>query len=108
MVASPQATGTPLPPLTQKISKRMQEVEKNPYSDPQLQGGPYLQIRCVIEEAANQEVNIPTTDDSCHFFLSFHLKGVCNSNCGGQNSHRGLSQRELDQLVGWHKKFCGY
>ena len=101
---TPQATGAPPPPLTQKIRKRPQAVEQNLYPAPQLQVGAGFHIYRAIDEATNQGFNIPDTDDGHHILLSFHIKGVCNSNCGGQHSHIALSQSALTEQiwpVGW-------
>ena len=47
----------------------------------------------------------PLTDDSCHFFLSYHLKGVCNRHCGGRHLHIPLSQSEFGRLGEWRECF---
>ena len=104
--APPQETGTPPPPLAHQIRNQCQEEEQNPYPAPLLQVGPGFLIRRVIDDTASQGVDIPETDDGRHFCLSFHLKGMCNSNCGGRHSHRALSQSKFGRLVGWCEKFC--
>ena len=88
--APPQANGAPPPPLPQKTHQR-----------------PGLRIHRAINEATNQGGNIPATDDGCNFCLNFHLKEVCNRNCGSQQSQRALYQSKFDRLVGWNEKFYG-
>ena len=60
-----------------------------------------------IYDAVIQRVYIPATDNGHHFFLSFHLKGVCKGNCGSWHSNKALSQRNSGRLVRWCKHFCG-
>ena len=79
---------------------------ENPYPARQLQVRPCFRIYRAINGAANKGVNIPATEDGDQFCLSFHLKGVHNSNCGGRHSHRALSQSEFGRFDGWHEKFC--
>ena len=79
--ASPHATGAPPPQLAKQTHRE-------------------------IDDAESQVVDIPETYDGRHFCLSFHMKGVCNRNCGGQHSHRALSQSELRCFVRWCEKFC--
>ena len=49
---------------------------------------------------------VPQTDDGRPFCLSYHLKGMCNSNCGGRHTHRTLSQHEQGVLSAWKSRFC--
>ena len=53
---------------------------------------PGFRILTAINKAAANGVDITLTDDDCHFFLSYLLKGVCNMHCGGWHLHRPLSQ----------------
>ena len=46
------------------------------------------------------------TADGRPFCLIYHLKGVCNSNCGGCHAHRTLSQHERGTLSEWKSRFC--
>ena len=67
------------------------------------------------QKATNREIDmeadlgmyIPSTDEVHHFCLRYHLKGVCNINCGGRHSDRILSQGEFVQLTEWGDRFCG-
>ena len=93
----PPAAVTPPTPQTQGLS-RNQEAEQNPHPAPQMQIGPGFSIRTAIDEAEANRVNIPLKDYSCHFFLSYHLKGVCKTHFGGRNLHRTLSQSEFGRL----------
>ena len=49
---------------------------------------------------------VPQTNDGRPFCLSYHLKGVCNSNCGGCHAHRTLSPHERGTLSLWKSCFC--
>ena len=44
--------------------------------------------------------------DGRPFCLSYHLKGVCNSNCGGHHAHRMLSPHNWGILSAWKSRFC--
>ena len=46
-------------------------------------------------------------DNSRQFFLSYHIKGLCNTHCGGKHSHRPLSQIEFRRLGEWRDRYCG-
>ena len=52
-------------------------------------------------------IDIPSMDDGRHFFLSYRLKGVCKSHCGGRNSLRTMSQAEMGRMSTWKYRFCG-
>ena len=49
---------------------------------------------------------VPQTDDGRPFCLSYHLKGVCNSNCCGRHAHRTLYPHEQGVLSAWKSQFC--
>ena len=57
--------------------------------------------------AAVDRVDIPQTDNGRHFCLSYHLKGVSNTNCVGRNSHRPLSHNKFRRLGEWRNRYCG-
>ena len=63
------------------------------------------QICRTINAAADFDIGMPETDDSRHFCLSCNLKGVCNSNCGGRNSHRTMNQGEMGRMMEWRNFF---
>ena len=68
-----------------------------------------FRIRTAIDAAAVDGVDIPQTDNSRQFCLSYHLKGVCSTHCGGRHSHRLLSQNEFGRLGEWRDCYCvGY
>ena len=46
------------------------------------------------------------TDVGCHFCLLYHLKGVCNTHCGGRHSHIPIFQSEFGQISKWSDSFC--
>ena len=47
------------------------------------------------------------TDNGRHFCLSYHLKSVCNTHCGGRHLHRPLSQSKFRWLGKWQDRYCG-
>ena len=51
-------------------------------------------------------LSVPQTADGCPFSLSYHLKGVCNSNFGGHHAHMTLSPHERGILSAWKSRFC--
>ena len=57
-----------------------------------MQVAPGFFLQRAINAAADQGVEITLIDNRLHFFLSYHLKGVCNSHCGGRNSNHIMSQ----------------
>ena len=90
LATPPPAAGTPPTPQMQGLRKN-QEAEHNTHPAPQMQIGPGFRIRLAIDEAELNGVNTPLIEESCHFFLSYHLKGVCNTHFGGWHLHRLLS-----------------
>ena len=66
-----------------------------------MQIGPGFRIRTGIDKAEANGVNIPLKDDSFHFCLSYHLKGVCNTYCEGRHLRRPLFQSEFGRLGKW-------
>ena len=81
--------------------------EHNPHPAPLMQIGPGFRIRKTIDAAAADRVDIPKTDNGRQFYLSYHLKGVCNLHCGGRHLHRPLSQSKFGRLVEWCGRYCG-
>ena len=63
-----------------------------------------FRIHCAINSTAEEGIDIPITYYGCHFCLSYHPKVVCNSNCGGRNSHRNMSQGKMGQMTEWRGK----
>ena len=47
------------------------------------------------------------TNAGLPFCMSYHLKGVCNSNCGGRNAHRRLLTSEHVLLEEFQTQLCG-
>ena len=60
-----------------------------------------------IEILAVQGDDIPSMDVRCHFWISYYLKGVCNSNRGVQNYHQTLSLSRYAHLAAWKEHYCG-
>ena len=72
-----------------------------------MQIGLGFSIQTAIDEAAANGVNIPLTDNGHNLCLLYHLKGVCNTHCGGQHLYITLSQSEFKWLGEWRDHFCG-
>ena len=105
--STPQlAAGTTPTPQAQG-SRINQAHEHNPHPAPQMQTGRGFRIRIAIAEAEASGVDISQTDNSCHFFLPYHLKFVCNTHCGGHHLNRPLSQIEFGRLGEWLNRYCG-
>ena len=86
-------TATPLapptdPPLGEK--RKSQRLTHNPWAAAHLQVDPTFRIHRAIYAAAEEGFSILDTDDGRQLCLSYHFKGVCNSNCGGWHSHRTM------------------
>ena len=45
---------------------------------------------------------VPLTDADRPFFLGYHLKGVCNSNCGSRQAHRVFLVSKHGLLAAWN------
>ena len=59
---------------------------------PHLQVEPDFRLSQSMEQKAESTVTpVPQTDKGCPLCLSYHIKGVCNSNCGRRHAHRTLS-----------------
>ena len=81
--------------------------EQNSHPAPQMQVGTGFRIRTPIDAAMAEGVDIPQTDDGRYFCLLYHLKGVCNTHCGGRHLHRPLSRSEFGMLGEWRDFYCG-
>ena len=106
-LATPQMVAGTTPTPQAQGSRRNQAQEKNPHPVPQMHFGPGFWIRTAIGKAAANGVYIPQTDNGRHFCLSYHLKGACNTHCGGRQLHRPLSQSEFGRLGEWRDRYCG-
>ena len=66
---------------------------------PQLQFGLGFRLRKSMEKSEETTcTSVTQTDNGRPFCLSYHLRGVCNSNCGGHHGHRTLSSHEQGVL----------
>ena len=84
-----------------------QVVVQNPAPIPEFQVGPGFRLRQSMEQAAETSgTTVPQKDDGRPFCLSYHLKGVCNSKCGGRHEHRTLSLHEQGILRTWKSRYC--
>ena len=63
-------------------------------------------IETMKQAAIATSTPVPQTADGHPFCLSYHLKGVCNSNCGGRHAHRPLSPHERGILSAWKYRLC--
>ena len=80
----------------------------NPEPIDQLQVEQSFNLRLAMdmtEEIMGQAV--PLTNGGHLFCMSYHLRGVCNSNCGGRNAHRRLLPKDHGLLAAWKAQFCG-
>ena len=73
----------------QKVGKSHAK-DQNPWTASALQVAVGFRLRRAIGAAADVGVEIPAADHGCHFCLIYHIRGVCNSHCGGWISHRTL------------------
>ena len=78
----------------------------NPHPSPQMQVRSGFRIRTAIDTEAAERVDIPQKYYSCHFCLLYHLKGVCNTHCGGRQLHRPISQSEFGTLGECWDRYC--
>ena len=74
---------------------------------PHLQVGPGFRLRQSMEQT-KIATGTPVTQnaDGRPFCLSYHIKGVCNSNCGGYHTHRPLSLHNRGILSARKSRFC--
>ena len=85
-----------------------QEVVANPAPITQLQVRPSFRICIALKMAEEMRGEAVTgTDKGRSFFMSYHLKGVCKSNWGGQYSHRRLLSIVNSFLPAWKSQLCG-
>ena len=83
-----------------------QMAVQNPNPLPHLQVGPGFRLRQSMDQSnVTTGSPVPQTADGRPFCLSYHLKGVCNSNCGGCHAHRRLSPHERGTLSAWKSHF---
>jgi hypothetical protein len=53
-------------------------------------------------QAANEAWNLlPKNDSGSDMCVSYHVKGICNSDCGRKSDHKPHSEGETTQLVNW-------
>ena len=80
---------------------------QNPTPLTHLQVGPGFRLSHSMEQAEKATgAPVPQTDDGRPFCLGYHLKGVCNSNCGGRNAHRTLYPHKQGFLSVCKSRFC--
>ena len=107
--AQPPASKQTAPPReTQHTQcRRIQSQEQNPWPTPAIQVAEGFRLSKAIDMASDVGVEILATDDVRHFCFCCHLKGMCNSHCGGHHSHITLSQGESTRMMEWRDRLCG-
>ena len=77
-----------------------QVAVQNPNPLSHLQVGPGFRLRQSMEQATIATgTPVPHIADGRPFCLSYHLKRVCNFNCGVRHAHRPLSPHERGILI---------
>ena len=90
-----------------KHTATSQVAVQNPNPLLHLQVGPGFRLRQSMEQSnVTTRSPVPQTADGHTFCLSYHLKGVCNSNCDGRHAHITLSPHERGTLSAWKSRFC--
>jgi hypothetical protein len=59
-----------------------------------------LRVRDVLQRAGPAH-RVPNNNDKVEMCLSYHLKGVCNSNCSRQHDHKEHQPAEDQALIRW-------
>ena len=106
---TPQVNGGGSTVATQKMERTAgQEAVHNPSAIHYFQVGTGFKLRLAMymeEEMMGAAVHL--TNAGRPFCLSYHLKCVCNSNCGGRHGHRCLLVRKRGLMAAWKYQFCG-
>jgi hypothetical protein len=58
-------------------------------------------VREVIKSAALAGHALPANDRNVNMCISYHVKGVCNTNCGRNSDHSPHNSAETNRLVVW-------
>jgi hypothetical protein len=59
-----------------------------------------LRVRDVLQRAGPTN-RVPTNNDGTQMCLSYHMKGVCNSNCSRHQDHKEHQPAEDQAIVSW-------
>jgi hypothetical protein len=59
-----------------------------------------LRVRDVLQRAGPTN-RVPTNSDGTEMCLSYHMKGVCNSNCSRHQDHKEHQASEDNAIVSW-------
>jgi hypothetical protein len=59
-----------------------------------------LRVRDVLQRAGPTN-RVPTNNDGTEMCLSYHMKGVCNSNCSRHQDHKEHQASEDNAMVNW-------
>ena len=104
--AAPQ-NGAPAHQGGEEHTATSQVAVQNPNPLPHLQVRPGFRLRQSMEQSnVTTGSPVPQRSDGRPFCLSYHLKGVCNSNCGYRHAHRTLSLHEQGTLSTCKSRFC--
>jgi hypothetical protein len=98
-VAAPTITTSIAPPT---IKARGTIVRKSAPINPVFQKfvDMNLRVRDVLQRAGPTN-RVPTNNDGTEMCLSYHMKGVCNSNCSRHQDHKEHQASEDNAMVNW-------
>ena len=65
-----------------------------------------FRLQRAVDTAVDVGAEISETEDGHHFCLSYHLKDVCNSNCGGRHFHWTLLKGKFAHLTECQDMLC--
>ena len=60
-----------------------------------------IRARDGIRKAREAGHNVPKNDSKETICVSFHVKGICNTNCGRKSDHRPQSDAEIARTLAW-------
>jgi hypothetical protein len=59
-----------------------------------------LRVRDVLQRAGSTN-RVPNNSNGVEMCMSYHLKGMCNTNCSRRGDHRDHTPAEDQALLGW-------
>ena len=71
-----------------------------------MQVVPGFRLHYAIGATVEEGVDIPLMDDGQHFYLSYHLKRVYNSNDGFRHLHRTMLQGKMGLPMARKERLC--
>jgi hypothetical protein len=63
-----------------------------------------LRVRDVLQRAGSTN-RVPTNSNGVEMCMSYHLKGMCNTNCSRRGDHRDHTPAEDQALLGWCQQY---